>query len=193
MSELEFHAGNHTYHYNRIEIPSVSKILGDIDFDNLPDYVVRRIHEAADRGRRTHSYIEAVNKNYTRLEPDPDIKPYIDQYMLFLHGNDYASIQAEAKVCSLDNPHIPEALTSLRYAGTIDDICMLNGKRSIIDYKTSSTIKKRHRLQIGAYMLLTGIDEGYILHLKKDDYKLKKVPVKYKEMFIEKLKEYYEI
>ena len=193
MSELRFDSVEHKYYYDNCEVPSVSTILGGIDFDNLPQSVISKITYAAERGTRVHNYIEAINRNYDRLEPDSDIKPYIDQYMFFLIDNEnYASIQSETKVCSVCS-NIPEDLKAYPFAGTVDDICVFGKEKAVIDFKTSSTIKKRHRLQIGAYMLLTGINKGYILHLKKDGYTLKEVPVKYKDMFIEKLKEYYEI
>ena len=191
---LEFNEYKHIYKYRNIEIPSVSAILGPIDFASLPAQVVIRIKEAADRGSRVHKFIETFMVDNLEVKYSPDIECYINSFKEFLKDTEstYESIQCEAKVCSIDNPHIPEKLLGCPFAGTIDNICILNGKRSIIDYKTSTQVKKRHRLQIGAYMLLTGITKGYILHLTKNGYKLISVPLRYKQEFEKLLEEYYD-
>ena len=178
----------HKYYYNNMEVPSVSKLLGGIDFSNMPIQRVNMIKEAADRGTRVHSYVESINRDYVRLEPSEDVAPYIDGFMQFVELYDYESIQSEISVVSVNNDFIPEELKHCPFAGTIDDICLFNKERSIIDFKTNSTIQKKHRLQVGAYMLLTGIEKGYILQLKKGGFKLYNVKLKYKDMFINILK-----
>ena len=96
-------------------------------------------------------------------------------------------------MCSVENSSISEELKDYPFAGTIDDICMIDGIKSIIDFKTNSKLQKRHKMQVGAYMLLSGIDKGYLLHLQDGNYNLFEVKPKYKDMFIEKLREYYDL
>ena len=193
MGKLTFDKSGHRYFYNEIQVPSVSRILGEIDFSNKPQKVIDMIMYAGDRGTRTHNYIESINRDYVRLEPDQDIVPYIDSFTRFSELYDYKSLKSETPMCSVENSSISEELKDYPFAGTIDDICMIDGIKSIIDFKTNSKLQKRHKMQVGAYMLLSGIDKGYLLHLQDGNYNLFEVKPKYKDMFIEKLREYYDL
>lgn len=61
-----------------------------------------------------------------------------------------------------------------RYGGTIDLIADIEGKHSLIDFKTSKGIYTDHKIQVSAYVkmyseLKQAIDNIYILKLGKED------------------------
>ena len=61
-----------------------------------------------------------------------------------------------------------------RFGGTIDLYAMLDGKKSLIDFKTSKGIWVEHRIQVAAYKNLLiengyDVEEVYLLHINKEN------------------------
>ncbi len=67
------------------------------------------------------------------------------------------------------------------YAGTVDFVCEIDGKKVLVDFKTSQEIWPSHKLQLSAYKAcLEGIDSMAILQVgyrrNKNRYKFTEVP-----------------
>lgn len=78
----------------------------------------------------------------------------------------------EVKPLLLEKPLISEIY---QYGGTIDNYCLLNGRKTLIDYKTSKAIYDENFIQISAYEWLiyetqaTTVEDIYILRIGRDD------------------------
>ena len=53
----------------------------------------------------------------------------------------------------------------LRFAGTRDLKCIINGETYTVDYKTSSTIQDKHKVQVAGYWACDKTDKAALLHL----------------------------
>jgi hypothetical protein len=184
MCELTFEPIKHTYKLGDITLISVTQLLTATgvapDFSFISPYY-------ADRGRRLHEAIEMYVKADLQDFIEEDIQPYFDSYLEFrneIEESGYESLEQE-KIGYYKKDNIP------LFAGSADDICMINGELALIDYKTSSQIRKNHYYQLGAYMNIFGIDNAYILQLKKDGFKFKKIDPSYKEKFLEVAEVYF--
>jgi len=186
---LVFDEAKHQYRYNGKVVPSVTQILKAVgaspDMSGINPYY-------AQRGTALHKAIELWHRG--KLDVDSiheDIRPYFDAFTCFVVDEpNYKSVEQEKRYCNIEKYGTE---TEYPFAGTVDDVAEMsnNGNKFIIDYKTSSAIHPHYFLQLGAYMLLSGIDKGYILQLKKDKYNLVEVDEKYKNLFLKCLESYY--
>lgn len=100
--------------------------------------------KAADRGTRLHTFAEANLLGLTPPDPDPEVAPYVRQYLRFIDDFGVSLDRVEASEGSVVN-------RTVGYAGTLDFLLWLptgpNGDLELwlIDAKTSL---KRPRLQI---------------------------------------------
>jgi hypothetical protein len=108
---------------------------------------------------------------YGSVEIAEDIKGYVMDYVKFRKENDVEWDKIEYAT------HHPAG----KYAGTIDRIGTVGGKRCIVDIKTSNQVQKPlHTAQLNLYRMMCDgpIDALYILHLKPDgSYKLHDTPI----------------
>lgn len=128
------------------------------------------LDNAAERGTKVHKLCEALDK-YGECEAPEDVSGYVMAYLKFLkeHKPEWKQIEAA---------HFhPDKI----YAGTIDRYGTLDGKRVILDIKTSSAIQKPlYTAQLNLYrlMLTEPVDALIIAHLHKDGkYKLVELPI----------------
>jgi hypothetical protein len=165
---------SHYYWVNGDFMPSVTRILdeagpkeyGLINFfkQNTPDEIEQRSSIAKENGTIVHDTCEKLLNGVeiiTSSLPNASkkaIASFIDWYNLVL-PTDYATEQTVASL-------------QYKFAGTLDMVCTINGKRCIVDFKTNkSAIYKSNYWQIAAYKQAyeetTGekIDECYILRL----------------------------
>lgn len=150
------------------------------------------LREAGDRGYLVHSLItkilgggeisideQVINQNSGILEPI-DLHVY-ESVMSFV------SWFSEVKPKVLGN-EVVVFNDTYGYAGTADLICEIDGKRTLIDLKTSQNVWLSHKLQLSAYKhCLEGIENMGVLqigYLKNDRrWKYTEVPDKF-ELFL---------
>lgn len=170
MATLLFFDQGHKYTVDGEEVPSVSELCRFLSREIYGEVAQFRLDTAAERGTAVHKSCESLDK-YGECEVNSNTEPYVRAYHAFRQEN---SVEWEKIEFATHHP-------SEQYAGTIDRYGTLNGKRVILDIKTSYTIHKPLAVaQLNLYrrmMQFNGFDveELYILHLKKDaTYKLQK-------------------
>lgn len=153
---LEFFASTHTYKLDGVDIPSVSEVLRFASKELYSGTSAQAMEIAADRGTRVHAATEALDRNGT-ADIDPDIEPYVWAYAKFLRDNKVKWDMIEAHVYGLTRD----------YAGTLDRFGFLNGKRVLLDIKTTKTITARHKKLYAAQLTAyrdSCWEDGYILN-----------------------------
>ncbi len=105
----------------------------------------RRIgREAAGLGTRVHGACEAISRGGGIVAHDDDLAEFIQVYEAWFHRNVAEVVAVEQFVWS----------AKYGYAGTLDLIADLkDGRRALVDLKTSQTVSETHRLQTAAYQL----------------------------------------
>lgn len=161
--ELEFEERKHIYRLDGIQIPSVTQLMKPLD-DMVYETIDSKILEnAARRGTIVHNAID----NYLEfgIEDIPEeLRGYFDAFLAWKKKENPEIVAAERRVYH----------KALRYAGTCDLLCMINGKLTLVDYKTSSAIQPMlYPLQLEGYAKAwethgVKVEEKLILHLKRD-------------------------
>jgi hypothetical protein len=168
MATLLFFDEGHKYTLDGEELPSVSELCRFLSREIYCEITQYKLDNAAERGTAVHKATEILDK-YGTVDVQDDILPYLQAYLTFRkeHEVEWSKIE-----CAL---HHPED----RYAGTIDRYGLLDGKKAIVDMKSTYTVHKplcaaslnlyRRALQANGIE----VEVLYILHLKKDGtYKL---------------------
>ncbi len=97
---------------------------------------------AADAGTMVHQWIQDyVEGKNPKMPVNEGMKKAISAFLDWWIQQDVKLIKAEIKLCS----------PTLKLAGTADLVCRLNGKLTIVDWKTGSGIYPEMLLQMGAY------------------------------------------
>ena len=165
---LSFNEEAHEYQVNGEVIPSVSEIIRFISREIYGDVVQSVLDNAADRGTRVHKATQMIDVVH-EVECDEDIVPYVQAYVQFLkeHKPKWELIER-----SMYNPE-------LMYGMTIDRYGIVDGKKTLVDIKTSSSTQKvLHGAQLSLYrmgLVANGfeVERSFILKLTKDgEYKI---------------------
>ena len=165
---LSFNEDSHEYQINGEVIPSVSEIIRFISREVYGDVLQSTLDFAADRGTRVHKATQMLDVVHD-VECDEDIVPYVSAYVQFLrdHKPKWEMIER-----SMYNPE-------LMYGMTVDRYGILDGKKTLVDIKTSSSIQKvLHGAQLNLYrmgLVANGFDveRAVILRLTKEgEYKI---------------------
>jgi len=153
--------GHFTYYIGGKRVPSVTTIIGsNLGWNTRilmawqaklfregkdPDDVTQK---ACDVGSMVHEMIE--HHIYGQEEFDTGDAP-VDQIAIAVRGlqsyvkwekdNNVEYLESELRMCSID----------LIVGGTADAIAMVNGKVTLIDFKTSNRVYGEHLIQLGAY------------------------------------------
>ncbi|MGL4523622.1 MAG: PD-(D/E)XK nuclease family protein [Bacilli bacterium] len=173
LNELHFDAGDHVYSYNGVKIPSVTTILGQTPdaFDmkyssHIPRFVLNR---AAAKGTAIHEYIENhfggnVEISPRTLELQRRNYGYIAAFYAWENEHDIEPIHQEVRTHD-----------GLNYAGTVDFVAHVDGKLTIVDWKTQRNASPlKWVLQLTAYkktveeLLSRDVEMLAILHLLED-------------------------
>ena len=183
----------HQYTYRGKVVPSVTQIADPISFEKLNALDKLMLQHSAERGSMIHAYCQEFSNTMEYPEEiDEECRPYVDAFVQWYFDFDVKPLYTEL------------AMFSEKFAGRCDLIAEINGKKVIIDLKTTSSINKKPlRVQMAGYSLLSyygeamngnklelNIDDTAVLHLKKDGtYEYKVVPPNFK--WFETLYEHY--
>lgn len=168
---LEFDEEEHIYICDGIIVPSVSTILKEFynDYANVSRSV---LEQASKKGTALHEAIEL----YETTGQESDLQEFKNYLFLKTHF--------KFKVISSELPIIYEENGKVLYAGQLDQIIELNGKRGINDLKrVSSPNKDKIALQVNLYKL--GYEQSYhekidfltFTHLREDKRRFNQLPI----------------
>lgn len=164
--KIEFNEEQHIYTVDGRIVPSVTEIIKFLNIDTFAtaNTVLKQI--AADKGTRVHESTVIFDYEAWEFEYDSDIIGYIKAYSRFVRDYGIKSyIQTE---------HI---ISNGEYAGTLDRLAIIDGKKTVIDLKTGTTSNPRaFAAQLYGYAkILVDIGNGslndyagMIVKLKKD-------------------------
>lgn len=161
------------YTYNGIEVPRVTSIISDMLHEeylmNWANYMGRIKHtdhnkyteEAAYIGTRVHKAIE----EYTRDYIDTDFGDIFDYDIKLACSNAFLSfkrwwsiiIQHDYKILFQEEP-----LQCAYYGGTLDLFIIIDGRKYLVDFKTSNHFNYKYHLQAAAYRRLLYYEYGMI-------------------------------
>lgn len=167
MAQLLFFDQGHSYTLDGEEVPSVSQLCRFLSREVYGTVAQYTLDRAADRGTRVHKACEALDV-YGKVNVTENIAPYVTAYLKFRQEHEVAWSMVER---SLAHP-------KERYAGTIDRYGILDGRKALVDLKTTYTVHKPlATAQLNLYRWMVeeeghAVDRLYILHLKKDGYQL---------------------
>lgn len=163
--ELTFEEDTHTYRLNGLTIPSVTTLMKPLsdDFYRTVDQSV--LDRAAKRGTAIHNAIE----NFTEfgvVDIAPQYAGYFDSFLQWWELRKPEPLAKEHRVYH----------KILRYAGTADLICVMGGRLTLVDYKSSAQVnEKLCAVQLEGYDRAfeshgVKVDDRLILHLSKTAY-----------------------
>jgi len=162
MEKINFDAKEHIYtdSFGKV-IPSVSTILKSVGFGPQNGFKNKAMAVAADRGTEVHDIFSNYLLYGTECENEA-LAGYFKAFMKFTHKHKVLTENTEYQVFN--------ELFGVKIAGTVDFKGEIDGKRVIIDYKTTKAIEKYHAYQIEMYAALDDnhIDECYILQVMPD-------------------------
>ena len=168
MAKLIFYDATHTYEVDGEEIPSVSEITRFISREVYGDVTQFNLDRAGDRGSKVHKALEVLDK-YGEVEADESVVPYLKAYLQFRKDHPCQWKYIEKAICAEDKS----------YAGTLDRYGSVDGKNTLLDFKTTKTISPAHRqmYSAGQNLYRKALDEPVeqilILQLRDDGtYKL---------------------
>ena len=162
---------NHEYYRNGKKLPNVTEICEPISFERLNALQKAMLERAKHRGTRCHELAEEylLMGDIDIYQIETEYLPYIQQFVLWVKTYKPKVLFTEKR------------LFSDLFAGTLDLICEIDGKKIIVDYKfTSSIDKKSLSVQLEGYSRLAKtnnieIDECWFLHIKKDGFVFKPI------------------
>ncbi len=147
--------------------------------DWLKNAPYRESRRKMDIGTAVHAIVEATILERPIPAPDPELAPFVAQFEAWRTAFSPTFEMSEASVFS----------DAESYAGTLDIIAVVGGRRLLIDTKTGKGVYPEAALQLAAYAhadfvgLADGTDEpmpkvegGAVLHLRPDGYAF--VPVR---------------
>jgi hypothetical protein len=151
------------------QVEAVSQLMGSLSSGNTKD-------GAAAIGSRVHAQAELISQGGTPPDLAPEEQPFIDRYREFLV--DWSPVYVEAETTVFNRTH--------GYAGTLDAVVEIGGKRYVLDIKTGKAVWPEVALQLSAYRNaeFIGRDDGsteamfatqprgLVLHLRPDKYVL---------------------
>jgi len=152
---LVFEKENHRYLLDGLSIPSVTQIISNLI--NLGFVSAEILKEKADLGTKVHLTTEFYDKGTLDLTGlHPMLKQYLDSWIKFRKDFGFEPTEIELRL----------AHPILRYAGTIDRVGIINGKKVLLDIKSGS-VQKAHEIQTAGYEELYNYGKKKIEHIKK--------------------------
>lgn len=156
----------------------------------------KRLNKAADAGTLVHEWIEKYIKARIAKKPvpkrpiNPEMKSAVDGFFKWAKQNKVQLILSEQKIYS----------KKWKFAGTLDIEAIVNGKKTMVDIKTSNGIYPEYFLQTAAY---TGAREeemgqkydggAIILRLSKESKEKEISPFEVASITAEETKTYFKV
>jgi len=163
FDDLQFDEKTHVYKVGGEVFPSVTTIMKPLSRSYYDGVSEEMLNNAANRGQIVHNAIEVWND--FQIEDIPsELCGYFTAYKDWFEKNNPVLKASEMRMYH----------PLLRYAGTCDQLCEINGELVLIDYKTSSNvIDMMYGVQLEAYSQMLkaegiNVDKKLVLHLKKD-------------------------
>lgn len=129
FDDVEFDETTHTYRVNGVVLPSVTTVMKPLSSSFYEAVDAGTLSNAADRGTAVHQAIENFLE-YGIEDISPEHAGYFAAFKAFLADKNPIIIATETKLYH----------KFLRYAGTADLLCIIDGKVYLIDYKTTSVL-----------------------------------------------------
>lgn len=157
---LTFDETTHTYRLLGGLVPGVTEILRPLsDFSGVPRDVLER---KRDLGQRVHFACQLDDEgDLDESSVEDDVAPYLHAWRRFLRESGAVVLANEQRV----------AEPLLMYAGTLDNVLLLNGQKWLVDKKTSIALPLAVGPQTAAYLRALGdstVTHRGALRLKPD-------------------------
>jgi hypothetical protein len=142
---LTFDEATHTYRLLGGVVPSVTQILAPLSsFAGIPAHV---LEAKRDLGSRVHLACQLDDENdLDESSVEDDVAPYLDGWRRFLRESGAVVLANEQRV----------AEPALQYAGTLDNVLLLNGQKWLVDKKTCISLPLAVGPQTAAYQRALG-------------------------------------
>jgi len=153
---IQFNADTHTYTLDGTELVSISRILEDlglVNYSGIPESV---LETARKRGTFLHECISLSLEN--NLDETSIPEDYLSRFKGFRKFADKHNLE------TLGQNEIVYS-KGLGVAGTLDWRGIIDGRRTIIDWKFTASLRKSVRIQLAFYRYLWNIShepEEYI-------------------------------
>lgn len=172
---------------NNIDALSI-ELLDEIEIESKKIYR-KKSEEAMNIGTRVHEIIEQWINSDGKLTPDEVIDPYakkgLEAFLLWGEAHDIEIVNNEVQVT--DNK---------LFAGRYDLLAYVDGKLTIVDFKTSTGIWFEYWLQLGGYAIASDepVEQIAVLRIDKEtgelEYQAREVWIPYASAF-QLLAQYY--
>lgn len=137
---LTFDEATHTYRWGGQVVPGVTQVLAPlVDLSAVPADVLARASAFGTAVHRATELRDLGDLDESAL--DDALRPYVDAWVAFSADHTVRWDHIEERVYH----------PTLRYAGTVDRIGLVEGAISIVDIKTSSSIYPSVGPQLAAY------------------------------------------
>lgn len=163
--ELTFDEAGHIYRLNGLVIPSVTTLMKPLSDDFYRTVDPDVLDRAARRGTAIHNAVE----NFTTFGIQDIAPQYAGYFQSFLQWWELRKPEPLAMEHRVYHK-------ILRYAGTADLICVIGGRLTLVDYKSSAQVNsKLCAVQLEGYDRAfesqgVKVDDRLILHLSKSGY-----------------------
>lgn len=163
MPELTFEEKGHIYRLYGAEIPSVTTVMKPLSDDFYKSIDPATLDRAANRGTAIHNSTE----NYVQFgieDVEPRYAGYFEAFKKWWAFRKPEPVATERKTYH----------KILRYAGTVDLLCIINDRLTLVDYKSSAQVNtKLCDVQLEGYDRAfeshgVKIEDRIILHLSRD-------------------------
>lgn len=144
-SILTFDAESHAYWCRGVKVPGVTTILKPlIDFSHIdPDVLAAK----ADLGTRVHEACHFLDEDDLDEETiEADVEPYLEAWKRFKRETGAVVLLSEQRVHE----------TLLGFAGTLDNVLLIDGKKWLADKKTALQVPASAGPQTAAYQRALG-------------------------------------
>lgn len=168
---LAFEELSHSYAYNGVRVPSVTKVMAPlVSYYRVP---TERLMLAADRGKAVHALTEQWDHEGSFGIDETEHIDYLKAWVSFREDYDFLPTAIEERVYHPVH----------EYAGTADRFGMLKGHMSVIDIKTTDRLGPAVGVQLAAYQQAANanlpprwqLEHRYAVQLCADGtYKLKR-------------------
>lgn len=120
------------------------KDLTDEEWENARTAHLKKRDKAGDKGTQVHAELEEMMNNIIRKRYENDgYSPIASKVLEWLSSENITPLASEMNVWSKEH----------WYGGIADGVIEKDGKKYILDFKTSGTVQTKYFYQMGAYSL----------------------------------------